>query len=512
MLQFSLLGGGLGAITVSSKIREIQQGTEAGGAITQSMQTPTVEAYGHKAALVIITKVRALPEDMRIDFLKRVLDAIDSTLWTRVNAAATSYQRTVGDPILAYLAALSQNLSNELVLRLSVLGASGTGVSGLGELQIATQTQAVMPNTPAPGTCTADSKYIWDRGGFWRRIRVGESCQLVSSQTLNVGTGQGGVAIVPTTMVQVGPFSFPASRSREAIWGYDDYAQLSAEQADFIGKALQKKLPESGGNWTVNRQPPEADPEPGSTSTIATYQSGQPTGTVVRATWPAVAPWGGPWLTHGGWLRRMGIVQGVGYDERYLGFDRSKYAPIAQFKNPVNGEQWGLWVRLAFVGPSISAASATVSSADGTTSAIDYSTRSVALQFMTAKMPDTSWLGSAWNFVVDSIVAPLVTKFYDFVIDIGKDLASLMCAIAANPASAVTTATASGGPAAGGAVAAGALIIGSRCKTPEPPPEPLPDIPPEPKSGVPWGPIAAGVLTVGGILAFAFAPKKPAQR
>lgn len=496
--------GGLGAdftklLSIRSGIVAQLQPTAVQG------EAANVDVYGQNAALLIMQRVKALPENLRVDFLKRTINAIDPGLWQPINTLAETYMKA-GNPALgSYLAALSQNLTVGTLARMTALGMQSQNLSGFGAVTVGTPLQFVIPSAPAPGECSADSKFIWDAGGYWRRIRVGETCQTVGASKVDVRTeGQGGVSVTPTTMISCGPFSFPAARS-ETTWAFDDYATLTPEQAAFIKTAIQKQLPITESNWTQRRQGPEADPEPGTTSVMPTYQSGQPTGYVISATWPPTAPWGPEgWLTYGGWFTRFGIVKGDSYDARYFGFDRSRFSPIAQFKNPVNGEDWGLWIRLNPVGPTIKATSASMTSPEGV-APIDYSTQSFALQFMAAPLPDTN---AVWQWIKQHVAA-VVAKFYDFVIDIGKEISDLLCAIANNPASAVGAATTAGGPAAGGAAAAGALILADRCKAPTPPAPPVPDTPPQPQT--PWGLIAAGAVAVLGVAAFMLAPRKRAQ-
>ena len=506
MLQFSLTG--LGAFIPQSSLVKMQQVQTASAAegVTQEVKTNNVENYGYAASIMIMTKVRRLPEENRVDFLRRTLIAIDPTgaLWSKVNAAATGYSKTT-DSYTAYLAALSQNLSNELVLRLAQLGSQGSGVAGLGQRDLKPESlelvQAAIPGAPTPGTCTADQKSIWT-GSFWRRRTTGEVCQTVSSQSLDIHTTtQGGVEVTPTTMISIGPFNCPLPRTDKLVWIYDDYDLLTPEQAAFIRETLlnPEVIAEAHyGSRTYADQPnnswsPSNESGPGLTSTYLFADGG-----TMQSQWPTAAPWGGSWLTQQGWFRAIGIQPGDTY-ARPFGFDRSKNGPIMQFQHPITGKDWGLYIDFGTVGTDITALSTTIEGAAST----PQTTRSMVMRFMIAPVPDKSW----WDSIKGAI-RKVVIKFYEFVIDVGEELSSLMCAIAANPTAAVTAATTAGGPAAGAAVGAGSLVIGEACSKPAP--APLPEPPPDavPIKRFPWGPVIAGGLAVTGLVAFLLAPPK----
>lgn len=120
----------------------------------------------------------------------------------------------------------------------------------------------------APGTCTADGKFIWDvtatGAGYWRRKRLGESCKAPSNFGVTVGdhrTGAGGspgggvtvtdpqgqqvgVALSPSDgkngppvpTIQVGPFAFPLVDHVSIYWS----RILPQSWRDFINAQLTR--------------------------------------------------------------------------------------------------------------------------------------------------------------------------------------------------------------------------------------------------------------------------------
>lgn len=105
--------------------------------------------------------------------------------------------------------------------------------------------------TPAPGTCTSDGLRIWDAAGFWRRLKVGETCKTTSTQTittrvpdsgtvLKVTEGQYATAPTPITTVPLplSPIPLPPAPS---------------PQQDQVP---QEQPPAPGNGATTNEVPP----------------------------------------------------------------------------------------------------------------------------------------------------------------------------------------------------------------------------------------------------------------
>ena len=157
------LANGLGTTlpaSLVSKMQLVQAGSVAptpGVPTAQTSADPMAE-FGARAAVAIMARIKRLPEDRRLPFLRKALDSIDTNLWSTVDAAATRYVAAGQDAMTAYLAALSQNLSAVLLGRLAAVGAMQSGVQGLGQSLIqqkiamlpATTVQLVDPNAPVP--------------------------------------------------------------------------------------------------------------------------------------------------------------------------------------------------------------------------------------------------------------------------------------------------------------------------------------------------------------------------
>ncbi len=367
--------------------------------------------------------------------------------------------------------------------------------------------QEVATASPLPkGACSADGMFIWDFTadgvGFWRRLRVGEQCTSTSTvpgpdvrehregmpssctpETLE--NCPGGVYVAPTKVMQVGPFTIPVVRSgAEYTWGLDAYEKLNDEQAAMLKQQLSKKIDYPGrSNWidlqTKWTKYAGFEPAPGSTS----YRYADDGRIIATSVWPQQAPWG-TWLTYFGWLKKIGFLQGdPGYDDRYMGFAKDRYTPIATFKHPDTDRDYGLWARIEPVGPLISAVSTqwapdvmadvskppgpdNVPGPDGTTS--------FQLQFMVAPLPDKGLLGDFWDWIMKHVLK-VVVGFYEGVWDVAEDLSSTLCAMAQTPGT-ITSAGSKAGPY-GTAVSAAvetAINAAGNCPVPNPTPEGTP--------------------------------------
>jgi hypothetical protein len=426
------------------------------------------QKFGRSAAAKILTQVRALPPAARKKQLRAMLDRIDPRLWDRVYQLARQYTETRGVPAGQGLElALARALSQTAVSALGDVVAPKAGFSILSTTSSVTGLQATPPK---PGDCSADGQFIWKvsstGAGFWARLAVGETCTPSSATGPTIRTGGGGgITVGPTTVMKIGPFTIPVVRSGNTYtWGLDDYAKLPADVGPMIGEALRKRIDYPGrSNWVTIRQPMTLF-APGSTYDMQTYQSGKPTGTVIRTTWPLLAPWGQTWLTQLGWMAKFGFNTGDAYEDRYNGFDTAKYAPIAQFDHPQSGAKYGLWMRLQPVGPDIPALSASTIVA-GVENPVPYSTKSYALQFKIAPMPDKGVLGGFLDWIL-KYVKKLIVAFYDAVQDVGKELSDALCAMAQTPGG-PAAAAAAGGPYAAAASAATTVLLAGKCPVPQ---------------------------------------------
>jgi hypothetical protein len=459
--------------------RRIKKGQKALGEYSRA----PASVAGRITAGQILAAVYSLPPGHQKMHLRAMLDAIDPKLWGRVAAGTQEYIHRGASPRAALELALARGLAvtteklalGETVPTKAISIATGTA--------LATKVGAggALVGTLEPGACSSDGKFIWERTpdgtGYWRRLAAGEQCRVISTvPPPAIRTGGGGISVTPTTVMKIGPFTIPVVRpGKEYTWGLDDYAKLTPEQATMIKEQLKKRIDYPGrSNWvTINPGglAGSGSHEPGTTSSSQYYASGKPTVKVV-AKWPALAPWGQTWLTLGGWMRKLGFAEGEQYEQRYMGFDRSKYTPIATFMHPDYpeggvGVRYGLWLRIEPVGPQIPAESAVQIDQQGVaTPSPGYSTVSQALQFMVAPLPG-SWRGDFWDWIM-KYVKKLVVGFYDALQDVAQTMSNALCAMALTPGS-VEAAAATGGPAAAAAAAGSKLLLGGKCGQPLPP-------------------------------------------
>lgn len=121
-------------------------------------------------------------------------------------------------------------------------------------------------STPTPGTCTADGTRIWDAGGFWRRLRVGETCGSTGTQTIETRTtDQGGIVS-------------PIQTGQESAFVTQPTTETGQESA-FTPAPLPTVMPSPDQVWN-----PEPTPTPTSSSTPMELQ---PTTTLAPPPEPA---------------------------------------------------------------------------------------------------------------------------------------------------------------------------------------------------------------------------------
>lgn len=412
---------------------------------------------------------------------------------------------------------------------ISLLGGLGALPSDLISHLPDANTVQLDPAAPTPRECSADGKYVLDIASdgstYWRRRSVTDVCTTTST-TPPPNTGdrgpQGGVEVKPGDVMQLGPWTIPVARPGTSYsWIIDDYSKLTPEVAQAISKQLQTpiqdgwKTPIQIGYW--NGAPAPLFPvEPGSTATVA-YNNG----VSITYVWPQQAPWGGPWLTYQGWINMLGL-QGKIIDAGYLGGlgdpslcgGRSEYAcstigkvlddaiaPVAKFVNPVTGDDWGLYLSFAGVGPMIDSSKGIRS--DGV-EVPPRQTQSTVIRFTIKKIPSAPW----YSIVLKTLFY-VPAKIFNVAIATVQQIVDLAC----SNADAARTAAASAGPEAVAAVNAALLLCPT--KPPETPPPDTTKVNEETgkKAMSPWGLIlAAGIATLGITALILTPPKKRPQK
>lgn len=331
------------------------------------------------------------------------------------------------------------------------------------------QTAILAPPAYGPLIC-ARPGYTWigtvdGMPGHWQRLAAGGpttgnpgpadpvtgACG--TSEIRVHASGEGGnTSVTATTVISLGPWTIPMPRpGNKYRWLLDDYSKLTPIMAETIGKQLKTpiqsgwKTPYQPGFWK-GQPTPTFLTEPGTTASY-TY----PDGSIETVTWPTRAPWGGEYLTYEGWAKRLGIwgeVIDAGYfgglGDPVLCGGRSAYAcstigqasddqvsPIARFKHPTTGEDWGLWVSIDPVGDPIYSTSHTRAGV----AVPPRERRSMGLWFTVQKIPEAPWYSG------------ILKKLFYIPIMLGRGWYDLVCG---NPEKA--SAAASANPYAAAAV------------------------------------------------------------
>lgn len=208
---------------------------------------PTAYAqFGHQAATALISSVRKLSPANRKTALKKALNSIDKSLWTRTQTITTRYTKQGMPPAQALHAGLARAMSTGLAAEVVHTGMKrqrpgATGLLGLGcygrssrpalgdtvaskvgaltSSSTVTASSAPAAAPPTEGQCDTTGAFIW-KGGTWVRMSATDVCTSTYGATVVTGTNQGGIsgaaaggaapAPDPNAQVmQVGPFNIP---------------------------------------------------------------------------------------------------------------------------------------------------------------------------------------------------------------------------------------------------------------------------------------------------------------
>lgn len=196
------------------------------------------DRYGKKAARAIMLRLQAVSPAQRKTELRKLLDAIDPTLWARTeqlankqvargmapgNALQVALARAMGAGIAGEI--LELGVSKTLPKARSLLGLGCYGCVGvlgaLGET-VDPKAGAGMLSTVLNAasqilgsTCTnPPTGFTWDAGGFWRRIAVNEvpapnpagGCYAIDSRTGQPAQTQAPTTTAPIDLLKVGPW------------------------------------------------------------------------------------------------------------------------------------------------------------------------------------------------------------------------------------------------------------------------------------------------------------------
>lgn len=201
------------------------------------------ESYGQKAAQALISRVAPLPPGQRQLALKKILDTVDKTLWSRTQGFFNRYVAQKMGPADAFPLALSRALSTGIAAEVILTGRRGTapqansllglGCYGcgavLGALALGDDAATAAPALP-PGCRAAPDGYTWiyasgAQPGAWAKLNPGETPQPVCSTppagayTWATRPAVAGAPVpvvevrdhAPTYDVAIGPFQFDSS-------------------------------------------------------------------------------------------------------------------------------------------------------------------------------------------------------------------------------------------------------------------------------------------------------------
>lgn len=262
------------------------QGTRGGGTRRTAMGDDAMPSaytqFGHRAASTLIASVQRLAPANRKGALKKALNTIDPSLWSRTQTIASRYTKQGLAPAQALHAGLARAMSTGLAAEIvhtglkrrkpAAKGLLGLGCYGrravalaLGDTVVSKAdghtlgtTVALQPiGNPNVGICDASGTKISDVTAdgaiFWRALRAGEVCRQSSSILVGSSTGGGNVTVTnadgtvqtagqgltqappppdPNAQVlQAGPFSIPLN---VAQWSVHWSGKMPADWQAFI--------------------------------------------------------------------------------------------------------------------------------------------------------------------------------------------------------------------------------------------------------------------------------------
>jgi len=432
---------------------------------------PAYQAYGRKAASIVLKKLQKVPPAAQPQQLKAALDGIDRKLHPRAMKATKALGNLHAGLAHAFGATLLEQVietgKSGRAPRKGLMTMGSCGICGsrsaLGATPLlkakpllvgnmSSLLAKLLPNAAsgpggiAPGTCDSSGQYIWDAGGFWRRMKKGETCLATSSTKIDVTDHRGGfqgggysvvdangkpvsVPQVPTTitpgttkLITVGPFTFPLVDQMNIHWS----GLLPQSWRDAINAQLTKDCHpciessmRSAGNGTIYSQ-------------LRTFLGPEMPSTINHDFFGV--NYGG---NYGTVKTPFGTVSA---------WDRKPSQPIATTTRPDNGEKWALY---AYLEPR------------DNTKVYNADTNPWNLRIVWRKADESVW-GWIWD---------VISTIGDWAEDAIDAIGSLTCDLLTNPvgqAGAVAAGAAAGGAGGAQAGAAGASIGAQMCAQPPP--------------------------------------------
>ena len=238
----------------------------SGGSLMDEPFPEPFDSYGHQASAIILSKLGGLVPGKRAAALKKILDAIDPSLYSRAMQITRRYVSRGLSKIDAIQAGIARAMSAGILAELHRTGQSGNypqpkgqlglgcyntvGRVGLGAAPLqsqdmfrpgATAVASTGAAVLADGTATADGKLIWS-GGQWR---VASPADQIVKYLVDTPSSQ---IMTPTLLanhpIYVGPFAFdPIGTSSGNLQngytvGYSNPAAIPKNWAGWIAQQI----------------------------------------------------------------------------------------------------------------------------------------------------------------------------------------------------------------------------------------------------------------------------------
>lgn len=416
------------------------------------------EQYGARAAQAILSRINQLAPDQRKQQLRKLLDAIDPSLWNRT---AEITRRYVGQGLRA-AEAFPRGLARALA----------AGIAA--EMITAGQTRAAPQERSLLGLgCYGCNAAL----GATAASSLMSTISLVPTTAIAVG------AVVKPVVLQVGPFQIPyESKSGYAVQFNSpaELARLPEDQKAFIRDMLKKGGGDNGPwrprNFSTWGEPLTGKPVAGSRELLP-------------------------------WLAALGLPPNAIYAQEMIwGADPHKsglsadsiadklVAPIATFERPINLTAAQLATLATFAPATLAAYKAGTIENDWGIFLSSPTPDRKTFYIWYDRIPKSGWWHGLGRFIkhLPASFAHAVEAVGGLVKDALDELGDLACGLATNPNAVAAGAAAGAASGAGaGAGAAGAAIAQHLCggaKVPLPPP------PPPPPNILPYVLIGGGAL------------------
>lgn len=402
---------------------------------------PQFEAYGQKAAQMLLQRVGQLPPQQRAAALKRIMDIADPSLWRRTQDILRRYVGQGMSPASALPLALSRALSTGVAAELITTGQrrsapQAASLLGLGCYGPSTGAMAMGDDSDAVKAIIARVQ-----------ARAGVVPQTVS----------GGVKTASGIRVTVSGFDF------------DPYA---------LNRAWAAASPASATVSNRNAPPDALITDPAQIPpAVVDYLRDQlvtPRGDATRSYCSTNAMTGFPEWDAGTWFGKLGIDCATPLNLHALWNLRTTVAPFARVTNAVDGSDMVLHISLAPLNQA---------------SPWDASANPLVLKAWLSHVPDPSVWTTIWKGVtylpmqvskaISTVAQPIAKPIAEAAIgaaqavgDGVKHLADLTCELLSAPGVGAAAGVAAGMPPQAGQ--AGANIARSACGQPAPPAPMLP--------------------------------------